>query len=427
LAPPSIVNAAPVRAAAPSPDVGPRLAVLFAGQLVFAVLTTCTNVAWLMPVLARLRFAAGDWQTTLVTAAVPTFLVVSIFWNELLQRVSLRRYLLIYWLVAILPLGVIALAQSYAHLLTLHIIGCIGAAGWTPAYGKLLQRFYPDHVRGRVFAVLNAAQLVATMGVAFTFGGWLERNDDAFRVFLPVAAAGQALGMLLLLRLARYAGADDRPARAAPLDWAALVRPVLHMGAVLRKDRVFRRYEQAFMTYGAAFMLCEALLPVLATTRLGMGYHDYSMATRMAMAGATLLLTLPMGAVHDRLGPIRTSGLAFALLVLYPLGLVVATGLGGVVAASVVFGAGMAGVQMGWMLGPVTLAGRADKVPQYVAIHTTLVGLRGVVFQGVGMAIYQLSGSFTVPLLLAATAFGWAAVQMWRLQGVVGRRARAAT
>jgi Na+-transporting NADH:ubiquinone oxidoreductase subunit NqrE len=86
--------------------------------------------------------------------------------------------------------------------------------------------------------------------------------------------------------------------------------------------------------------------------------------------------------------------------------------------ATAVYGIGMAGVQMSWMLGPVALAGSPEKVPQYVAIHATLVGVRGILFQCLGMALYRLTGSFTWPLLLAAAAFAWAAAQMVRLHAL---------
>jgi hypothetical protein len=67
------------------------------------------------------------------------------------------------------------------------------------------------------------------------------------------------------------------------------------------------------------------------------------------------------------------------------------------------------------MLGPVALAPSPDKVPQYVAIHATFVGIRGKIFQGLGVLLYSLTHGFTLPFLLAAAAFAWSAVQMWRL------------
>jgi hypothetical protein len=73
------------------------------------------------------------------------------------------------------------------------------------------------------------------------------------------------------------------------------------------------------------------------------------------------------------------------------------------------------------MLGPVSLAPTPDKVPQYVAIHATFVGIRGKIFQGLGVLIYTLTHSFVLPFLLAAAAFGWSAFQMWQLNRIMMR------
>lgn len=50
-----------------------------------------------MAILARKRFEADDWQTMMITAAVPTLMIMSIFWGDLLRRITMRRYLLIHW------------------------------------------------------------------------------------------------------------------------------------------------------------------------------------------------------------------------------------------------------------------------------------------------------------------------------------------
>ncbi|MCK6454900.1 MAG: hypothetical protein L6Q92_00005, partial [Phycisphaerae bacterium] len=66
-------------------------------------------------------------------------------------------------------------------------------------------------------------------------------------------------------------------------------------------------------------------------------------------------------------------------------------------------------------LGPVALAADASRASQYMAVHTTLVGVRGILAQGLGMTLYSLTGSFTVPFGLAAVAFLWASLRMIQL------------
>lgn len=406
-----------------------RSGLVLAGHVaaVFLQSALAANVVWLMPLLVRLRFGADDplwrdWQTTLVTAAVPAFLMLSIFWNELLGRVRLRTYLLVTWLMAALPLGCVGLVSTYWQLLACHVIAMAGAASWAPLSGKLLKSFYSDAIRGRAYAILNTAVLAGSLTAVYLVGGWLERDPEAFRVFFPIGAAVQVAGFGLLLGLARWTAMPDQPAAATRHSWASVLRPITSMREVLRADRTFLRYETAFMTYGAAFMLCDALLPVLGTDKFHMRYEDYAHSTHVVMRLVMLTAMLPMGWLIDRLGAVRTSCLAFAVLTGYPLLLLAADGKLGVGLASAVYGLGLAGVQMGWMLGPVSLAGSPEKVPQYVAIHATLVGVRGLLFQGLGMLVYKLTGSFLWPLLLAATAFLWAALQMRQLHGLIRRR-----
>lgn len=421
-----IVSSEQVVAAPAGPSAVPhalRPATVLAAHVLSTVLyaTLFANSVWLMPLLVRLEFGHPDanwrdWQTTLVTATVPTLMMTSIFWGELLGRIRLRLYLSLFWLVAVLPLGLVALAQNYWQFFACHAVACVGAAAWTPVSGKLLQHFYADAIRGRAYAALNAVTLLAGLASAYAVGAWLERDPQAFRWYLPAAAAIQLGTIATLYGLARRMGVTDGAASGrGRRKWSDLLRPVLHMGRVLRGDRTFRLYEAAFMTYGGAYMFCDAILPVLATDRLGMGYQDFAHATQVVARFATLAAILPMGLLMDRIGPMRTSSLAFVMLGAYPLLLLAAGGPTGVAAASLVWGVAMAGVQMGWMLGPVSLAPSPDRVPQYVAIHATLVGVRGALFQGLGMAAYKLTGSFAVPLVVAALAFGWAAWQMRRL------------
>jgi len=401
---------------------------ILTGHIVATALQTiaATLLVSLMPLIARLRFGAGEWQTFLVTAALPTFLCASIFWNELLVRISLKRYLAIYWAVGILPLVLLAAAQDYRHLLACHVLAAVGLAGWSPVNGELLKRFYPDDARGRMFGLLSAPTMLAGIVTVLAAGRWLTADGEAFRIFLPITAALQIACVVILVRLAAARPAGGDTPLAPHRGWRDALLPVVHLRRTLREDRTFALFEAAFMTYGAAYMICEALLPVLVTKKLGLHYDQVAEAALAVQRGATLLMVMPMGWVLDRLGAVRTSALSFAALAAYPLGLMLAGGQTGLAVASAIFGVAMAGVLHGWMLGPVALAATPQKVSHYVAIHTTLVGIRGVLFQGLGMLLYEVTGRFAVPLALAAAAFLWAAWQMWRLRHALVARRRPA-
>ncbi len=378
--------------------------------------SSAVGVMAVMPVLARRHFGATDVQTVLITAAVPTLLSLSIFWNDLLRRMTLRRYLFVYWGVALMPLGLVAFAQSYWHVLTLYLIAAAGAGGSTPVNGEVLRRFYPERSRGRVFGTLTLVVLAGGMGSSFAVGAWLKADHDAFRIYMPLSALLQLIGVGLLGWLTWVRRTQRRRRiESGPMNLRRILEPVGHMREVLRADNAFFRYEAAFMTYGIGWMCCQALLPILATDKLHLTYDQYQNSTQVIFNALMLIMIFPAGWLLDRIGAVRTCAIAFTLLTLYPLGLLVAGGAAGVALASAAYGLAMAGVHQGWTLGPVAFAPTRDKAAHYAAIHATLVGIRGILFQALAMFLYKLTGGFFFPLLIAATGFAWAAGQMIRL------------
>jgi MFS family permease len=390
----------------------------------------------LMPMLVQKGFAADKWQTLLITASPTALFVISIIWNDIFSRRRLAWYLAAFWLAAGLPLALVGAAQNYWMVLVPHLVSCIGACGYYPVAGEMFKRLYPERSRGRVYAIIWGSSMVAGIFVASAAGNLLEKDGQAFRWIMPAAAGLQLAGVVVLWQLARATGvaaardAEAARSRGVVRDARRLARtfePVLHMREVLRADPVFLRYEAAYMTYGVGWMIAFALLPLLANRKLGLGYAEYAHATQIAYQVAIVAMIWPAGWLMDRLGAMRSVGLSFGLLSLYPLGLAVAGDVGELTIVSVVYGVAHAGASVGWMLGPVSLAPTAEKAPQYVAIHATLVGLRGTIFQFLGVALYAITGSFTWPLLIAAVAYLWSAVQMWQLERAVrGRQAATA-
>ncbi|MCC6677648.1 MAG: MFS transporter [Phycisphaerales bacterium] len=321
----------------------------------------------------------------------------------------------------------VALAQGYWMVLAAQVIASIGAPGYFPIAGELFRHLYPERSRGRVYAIVWGASMVGGILCGLGAGRWLAHNGEAFRFLMPIAAGLQLIGVYILARLSRATGISAaRDARAAARErdpeghpFACAFEPILHMREVLRADPVFFRYEAAYMTYGIGWMIAYALLPLIGTDKLKLGYDQYTQSTQVAYQVAIVAMIGPAGWLLDRLGAMRSVGLSFGLLALYPLGLIVARDADQLMLVSVIYGIAHAGASVGWMLGPVALAPDQARVPQYVAIHATLVGLRGTVFQGLGMALYRMTDSFTWPLILAAAAYLWSAAQMWTLHGQV--------
>lgn len=386
----------------------------------------------MLPVIAKKEFGANVWQVAIITAATTALFCLSIFWNGLFSRMRVGRYMLTYWTISCMPLGLFGvlamtgLKVSVMHLMALHIFACLGLAGYHPAAGELLRAFYPPHKRGRAYAIIWGASLAYSAVFGFALGKILEHDREAFQWLFPTASAIQLLGIGSIVFLARTTGAEAT--RTLASDSRALffrvLEPVTHMREVLRADNTFFRYEAAYMTYGIGWMIVYVLMPNFGPDKLNTNYEQYASSTYVAYLLAVIAMIFPAGLLLDKLGPMRSTGLSFLMLTLYPLGLMFTNTVTQLTVMSVVYGLAHAGASIGWMMGPVSLAPSPAKVPQYVAIHATLVGVRGMLFQFVGVALFWLARerlhlsyawAFGIPFAIGAAGYFWAGIQMTQL------------
>jgi MFS family permease len=370
-----------------------------------------------LPFLARQRFGATNWQTTVLTAAVPVTQFFSIFWNHLYARLDRRPYLAIVAVLSCVPVGLLGRAENIWEVMGLFALAALGGASGTaamsPLIADLLRSCYGADVRGRALGIISTAQFGAAMCAGQIMGTWLDRDADAYRRFFPLLALLMAAGLGLFALVCRTPAMAGRRPEAPPRgSWWA---PIRHMAEILRSDRRFAGYEAAFMAYGVGWMICTALVPALATDRLRLNYSQFAQATIVAYQVTNIVMQAAMGRLADRVGPMHLAAGSFLWLTMFPVGLIFAGSGWTLGALNVWYAMGMVGVQLTWTLGPVALAPDAGRAAQYLAIHGTMVGIRGVVAQGLGMALYSLTGDFTIPLLLAAGGFLWASWRMRRL------------
>ncbi len=383
---------------------------------------------FILPIIARREFKANDFETVLITASPTIFFSFSIFWNDVFKRTSFGKYLWMYWLVACLPMVAVAGATEYWMILVPHLVACIGGAGYHPAAGDLLNHLYPAATRGRWYSIIAASSMATGAIAAFFIGESMDIDNQAFRIFLPLIVGMQGLGLLVMSWLSHRSGHSERRVLAANDSrslWTRVVEPITHTKEVLREDPVFAKYEASYMVYGVGWMICYALLPMLID-HLKLPYGEATRSTQFAYLIALCLAYWPAGLLMDKLGAIRSTGLSFLMLSLYPIGMIFATG-GKVdlIFVSAWYGLAHAGASVGWILGPVALAPSKEKVAQYVAIHSTMVGIRGKIFQGLGVFLYWLSGNFGVPLALAAIGFLYSGYLMFKLHSGVKSRLEA--
>jgi MFS family permease len=371
----------------------------------------------MLPVLLRSHFQANEWETVISTSAISITLVLSVIWNELYRRIGSGRYLTLLWISAIAPLAGIALCHKAWTSLVFIVIAATGFGGMQPLSGDILRSCYPPAARNRIFSVVQMVTQFTVMVGTYLIGLWLNWRPDSFRWYLPVGTVLVGIGMWLLYRITvRQLFIERQQARPSEPLRTSLRRVYHNMLTVFREDSIFRRHETAFSIYGLGWMICWALLPFLCVDKLNLTYEQVARSTQTVLQLTLLLTMLPTAYLMDRLGPLRTAAWSFAALTLYPVGLMWAYDVNSLTAVTILYGIMLSGVNLAWTLGPIFLARDASQAPTYLAIHATMVGIRGLIGQFPAVALYRWTGDLRVPLALAVVLFAWGAVIMFRVE-----------
>ncbi|HPF37853.1 MAG TPA: MFS transporter [Phycisphaerae bacterium] len=379
-------------------------------------------LAVFLPFLARKHFNASVTETFILTVSMPVMQFFTIYWHRVFQAISMRAYIAIIGLTMSLPLLLMSQVTTLTPLIVLWLISAFGGTGGggaiTPVTATILRTCYPESYRGRAYGLIGVFRFAGIMLGGYLVGRVSVEDPTAYRYYLPIMSLLLMAAMCLYIRIAPQRDGDGGLREALDEWW----KPVVESLGVLRVDRNFRAYEGAYMLYGVGWMICYALLPLISTDRLLLNENDYSLATTVALQAMMIVLLFPAGRIADRVGPVRLVSVAFLILTAYPLLLAIVWSFASLAGVTVFYAIGMVGVHLGWTLGPVHFAPDTEQAPRYLAVHATLVGVRGIVFQGLGVWLYAVNDrSAVIPLLIASVGFFLAAIQMRRLGGRIRR------
>lgn len=281
-----------------------------------------------------------------------------------------------------------------------------------PLLTQVYQDNYPAHRRGRLFSQAIMLRIATAMVLGVVAGWWLD----------PVSPTGGSGGLSWVSRAAAWMPARERwlvlgfgvalagaswsvaGVPSQPLPAAAGSHP-LHAMRFVRSDPVFRNALAAWMLMGFANL---AMLPLrveyLGNPRHGMakGAAEIALYTLVVPNLARLLMSPVWGRLFDRMN-------FFALRCTLNLGFAVGIAAfftsnttPGLVLGAVVYGVSTAGGDVAWSLWTTKVA-PPDRVADYMAVHTFLTGVRGVLAP---------VAAFWAVERLAPSQMGWASALM---------------
>ncbi len=333
--------------------------------------------------------------------AAPAFAnVVSFLWARLAHGVHKIRFINALQLGMIISVTLLALSPrtpaGLVMFLGLVLSTRICYSGVITLRSTIWGVNYPRGARARIAGKLTTVQVIVVALIGYGLGEAMQQRSDAYRLLLPLGAAIALVGVLSwsrvrvrghrrLLRVEREHERGERPS----FNPASMVR-------VLREDRRYDKYMTAQMLLGLGNMMTWAPVVIMVKDVFEIEYRAVALTYSIPLLA--MPLSIPIWArlldkrhvvyfrsVHSWFFVLSTGFvLASGLLVSLPLLIV------GVVIKGFAFGGGA----LAWNLGHHDFAPE-DRASQYMAVHVTLTGLRGLIAPFLGVMLYQLFESIS--------------------------------
>jgi hypothetical protein len=304
--------------------------------------------------------------------------------------------------LALAGAGALALAAVIPHLVVFvagSMLGIAAAGAMHPLLTQIYQENYPAASRGRFFSRTMVIRIASAAAFSAGAGSLLAADLAYFRAVLVVFAAALAFSSWCLRRIPSaelHVSEGRHPFRA--------LRHVKH-------DRVFRTTLVAWMLMGFAnLMMLPLRIEYLANPAyaLSMSPDTIALLTGVIPNLARLVMSPVWGWLFDRA---NFFVLRISLNVGFAIGVAsffTSETLPGFLFAAIVQGISTAGGDLAWSLW-VTKVAPAERVAEYMSVHTFFTGVRGILAPMVGFFLVAhwsvtAMGFVAAGLILAASA-----------------------
>ncbi|MGE9268479.1 MAG: MFS transporter [Verrucomicrobiales bacterium] len=238
-----------------------------------------------------------------------------------------------------------------------------------PMQSQIYKRHYPDAVRGRLFSVVAMCRATASAVFGYGAGLWLLGRGGDYGALFWVFAGCSVVKAVVTLGM--------RPVYLRKTSRFSLFESFEH----LRDDAAFRKLLVTWMLLGFGNLLCMALFVEFVTNpAYGFGYG----AARVSLLTTTLPMSVfivsvfAWGLIYDKMEFYRLRVLVNAFFFLGILVYYWAPNFTVLCVGMALHGVGKAGGNVLWSLWTTKFA-PADKVSEYMGLHTMFTGVRGVI------------------------------------------------
>lgn len=238
----------------------------------------------------------------------------------------------------------------------------------SPGYVRLLERLYPDNVRGRIMSFVRIGMTLAILVMTPLAGYLLDVFDHT--LVLPIIAIFGILSTLVFMRLK----VDDAPVSTDES------RPKPRIGEIIQeisKNRSFVLFLLLNTLFGCGTLIGAPLYAVVQVNRLGLTYSEVGY---LGLLQSIMWLTgyFFWGNLVDKKGPIYVLLISMFCGALMPLGFMLADSFWWLVPAYIAQGLLFGGFDLGFTNTAMNLANRSRLEAYFASIHL-VGGVRGII------------------------------------------------
>ena len=245
------------------------------------------------------------------------------------------------------------------------------------AYASIMRTNYSEGNRGKLMSNIRIIRTIVSTACAFGAGFALDKNPEFYRWMLPAAAAFGIVGSLMFRKLKVRRDIEPRGI-------SVTFRQTL---GVLREDKAFLIYLTIIFFCAGPPKLLIPLEPIRYVDELHFNYKDAGLILGTLNPIASILGFILWSRLIKRFHPL------YLLVALFTIGLsryaiiALATEPQHIIPASMLHGFSTAGFELIPLFAMIRFA--KERISLYFALHSTLVGIRGIIGPFIGNFLYS--------------------------------------
>lgn len=345
--------------------------------------------------VALRRLGASVDMLALYTALLFVGSVFTSFSIVVMQRRRTMKLITFCWLIGRSIFLLTAFVTGAVPLMAIGIVFWLLEAFVIPAYTRVVQKIYPESGRGKVMSTVRMGR-VSVIILVTPVAGW-ALDKVGFQVLFPIGALFGILATYLFSRIDLDEG--KLPQRQT--------KTFAELWQIVRNNRNFTVYLLSYTLFGLGGLLAWPLYPLVQVDRLQLSYSDIGLLGLVESITWCLSYVL-WGRAIDRRGGLFVVRAVSAISIVTPLTYMTAQSLWMLLPSAIARGLGMAGFELGRINAGIQLAD-PDRVTEYAAIQSTVVGLRGIIAPLVTVGLLRLGAPHSAVFLLSVVflALGW--------------------